>query len=274
MTTINPIPEHTGDDNEPHIFTTARWDPELIHSDLNTAASGNQPCPFYMFEHHYNRLQVPQWQDQSYIKPSSQTKPDQISNLLQALLGSVSEWQKRHPDSNPESLRIKMRSYSTGRKSIEFFPVPRIPLTTLFPSTLDLSQHSEPVTWTVVLDTQPTPATDETRFKTSERECYNRARVAAGITTPATPKEVLLYTADGKILDGSITTPYFFRGDEWVTPSAQCGGQLGTTRRWSLEKGLAVEGIVSTDDLVDGEVLWLSNGVRGFFRARFVAQTG
>ena len=49
-----------------------------------------------------------------------------------------------------------------------------------------------------------------------------------------------------------------------MTPRWESGGNQGTTRRWALEQGLATEGIVKVEDLVDQEIVWLSNGVRGF----------
>jgi 4-amino-4-deoxychorismate lyase len=67
-------------------------------------------------------------------------------------------------------------------------------------------------------------------------------------------------------LEGSLTSVYFWRQGQWTTPPVDVGlgGQRGTTRRWALEKGLAVEGVVTYQSLVDGEECWISNGVRGF----------
>lgn len=39
---------------------------------------------------------------------------------------------------------------------------------------------------------------------------------------------------------------------------------MGTTRRWALERGLCVEGRVDRGSVRWGEVVWLSNGVRGW----------
>lgn len=78
-------------------------------------------------------------------------------------------------------------------------------------------------------------------------------------------REVLLVSVkDGAIMEGSLTSPFFWRDGGWVTPETGCGGQIGTTRRWALEKGLCKEGVVKLDELVDGEECWLGNGVRGF----------
>ena len=69
--------------------------------------------------------------------------------------------------------------------------------------------------------------------------------------------------------EGTYTTVYFRRDDGegkeiWVTPRWQAGGNQGTTRRWALENGLAKEEIVMRESVKKGEVVWLSNGVRGF----------
>ena len=70
---------------------------------------------------------------------------------------------------------------------------------------------------------------------------------------------------DGDIMEGSLTTPYFWRGGAWVTPKAESGGNLGTTRRWAVERvENLVEGRVERVSVEIGEKVWLSNGVRGW----------
>lgn len=85
-------------------------------------------------------------------------------------------------------------------------------------------------------------------------------------------EEILLVTNDewGEqlIMEGSITTPYFWRHERWVTPDA--GGHAGTTRRYALEKGLCVTDRLSVVSVQEGETLLLSNGVIGWVRGRVV----
>lgn len=76
--------------------------------------------------------------------------------------------------------------------------------------------------------------------------------------------EILLYNHRDEIMEGSICTPYLFREGRWITPAAKCGGNLGTTRRYALEKDLCKEGIVPKDSVKANEIVVLSNGVRGF----------
>jgi hypothetical protein len=123
---------------------------------------------------------------------------------------------------------------------------------------------------------------------------YNMARQRAHINLPDKKEVLLVNEDDGSIMEGSMTTPYFWRDGRWVTPPVSqryspksgSGGQDGTSRRWALERleplprhqerdeltvrcrGVAVESVVTVTSLVDGEECWLSNGVRGFFFGR------
>jgi 4-amino-4-deoxychorismate lyase len=83
-----------------------------------------------------------------------------------------------------------------------------------------------------------------------------------------TLKVLIISTKDGEIMEGSLTSVYFFRDGKWTTPPVESGGQVGTTRRWALEKGLCIQDIVKVESLVDGEECWISNGVRGFMAGK------
>ena len=75
---------------------------------------------------------------------------------------------------------------------------------------------------------------------------------------------MLLVNHSDEIMEGTITTPYFYREGEWITPSVACGGHLGVTRRWALAAGLCKEGVVMAEEITVEEQVILSNGVRGF----------
>lgn len=73
---------------------------------------------------------------------------------------------------------------------------------------------------------------------------YDAARQRAGISY-ADPVEVLVVNQDdGSVMEGTFTTPYFWRAGHWVTPPVAAqfsweegnGGQDGTSRRWALER--------------------------------------
>jgi len=265
-TSLEPTGQGLGGDEELYVFTTGRWDPLLMHSAENAVASCNRFCPIYLLEHHWTRLQVAKW-NTSFARSSP-------TDLLRSLMLGIQQWHTANPGQTPEALRIKHRVYASGRVSTEITREARIPLSYLFPTTFNpVPDRPESEYWTVTLDTVATEASAVTMYKTGDRYCYDRARSAAGIKSYTALKEVLLYNADHEIMDGSITTVYFYRKGQWVTPGFATGGQQGTTRRWALQRGLCVEGTITVNELHNDEVLWLSNAVRGYFKARFVART-
>lgn len=258
---LRRLPECYSQD-EPHVFTTVRWDPVLLGCAENTAASCNCPCPFYMLEHHWTRLQIAKW-NTSLVRSSA-------AELLQVLLSAVRQWLANHPGEDPESLRVKHRVYTSGRTVTEISTISRIPISRLFPDHLrDPEERPEEVDWTVCLDQQPIETGAKTKYKTGDRLFYERARASAGIKTFSESREVLLYNHDEEVMDASISTPYFFRNAGWITPKADSGGQQGTTRRWTLERGMCSEGDIKIHELREGEVVYMSNAVRGYFRARY-----
>lgn len=256
----------------PYVNATVRYDPALIHSAENTAASFRRPCPFYLLEHQWTRLQVARWS----VLPGGQAKPsDAVStpaNFLHGLVNAVDRWQKANDIDKSLTLRVRIRSYVGGRITTEIVPALMKPMTTLFPKCFYIPHDGEVSPWTIRMDNQPTEISETTMYKTSDRTWYGRARAAAGIMTLTATAEVLLYNTDGDILDGSQTTPYFFREGQWVTPPSAAGGQQGTTRRYALEHGFCVEENVAKGSVRNTECIWLSNAVQGFFWGTFLSQ--
>ena len=108
-----------------------------------------------------------------------------------------------------------------------------------------------------------------TRHKTTNRNHYDQQRALLAQPTLADKEagilcEMLLVNRDGAVMEGTISTPYFHRDDGWITPASACGGHLGVARRWALAAGVCKEGIIGADEVVTGELVILSNGVRGF----------
>ena len=157
--------------------------------------------------------------------------------------------------------------FSDGKFSITSSPVGPIPVNAFYPCSLSDVLVSKPTFRVFLSPTRSTP-TFHTRHKTTDRSVYDEVRsVLPKPEIDDLPPEILLVNEIGDIMEGSITTPYFFHNDKWVTPAQSCGGNLGTTRRWALEKQLCEEGFVSMRSLqvsALGEKVILSNGVRGF----------
>lgn len=266
-----PVSGPPDEEQEPYVYTSIRYDTRLLKCDKNTAASCNKPCPFYMLEHHWTRLQIAKWSTFFFADDRPRPNSGGPSVLFQSLLNAVKQWHEKHPGETPEALRIKIRAYVGGKFRTEIYhPLKTIPISCLFPPTFEVFLHQQKSDWTIVLDTEPTEPAESTMFKTNDRSVYGRSRIDAGIMNFAQPKEVLLFTPDNMVLDGSICTPYFYRNGQWVTPESSAGGLQGTTRRWALEQKLAVEEMVPVSSLRHGEIIWLSNGVRGFFWALYV----
>jgi hypothetical protein len=158
-----------------------------------------------------------------------------------------------------------------GNLNITSKLTPPLPLFKLFPPH-DLSQlllTDNLPSWRIFVSSQRITPNQFTTHKTTNRAVYDDVRAAAALPNPPMEgrrieSEVLLVNIHHQVMEGSITTPYFWRGKRWVTPPAAHGGNVGTTRRWALENGLCVEEEVPVDRLVPGECIWLSNGVRGW----------
>ena len=191
---------------------------------------------------------------------------------------------------------ITIKSASTPAVPLEnLFPLAlTLPLTTV-PASKDSTSTHFPPSWQFHLAPDPIPPSLFTRHKTTQREAYNLARLSlrapedGGMTSNAKEPipEILLHGPEKHLSEASLSTPYLYRPSHishtaepgsdiaprsnWVTPLMSSGGNQGTTRRWALEKGmLCVEGKVELQSLCDGEVIWVSNGVRGWGWGRVV----
>ncbi|KUI58503.1 Aminodeoxychorismate lyase [Cytospora mali] len=259
------------------LFTSLRYDPALL-------LDSKQPSSFYMLGFHRDRMlrAATHWGWEKAI--AAIEGPEGLARLETFLT------QKLNPESNDKPMRLKVLLSQEGELGLESSHVPATTLANLFPHTLppapgrngyapadsetpptDQPRSSPP--YDIYIDDQLTQRSGYTHYKTTKREMYDQARQRAGLKPTDATKEVLIVNeASGTIMEGSLTTPYFWRGGRWVTPPVAekfstevgSGGQDGTTRRWALERGLAVEEEVKARDVADGEAVWLSNGVRGF----------
>ncbi|KAM0714792.1 hypothetical protein Q7P37_009256 [Cladosporium fusiforme] len=247
-----------------HIFTTFRLDSTLSRNTTNAAVCGGRHSDIYLLGYHYDRLRNAAASMTGFKLPDCLLGPDEFEKHIQDEVRISAECDQQTSPGQSVVRRGKISVWPDGRLEVLLVPVMQTnPL--LFPQSLD--DYGNP-SWSVVLDSEPTEASLYTGVKTSYRADYDRARQAAGLA-PASTTEVLLYNDLDEIMDGSITTAYFYRGNRWVTP--QVGGLEGTTRRYALDHGLcsiARSGVMK-DSLKDGEIVWLSNAFRGFFPAVF-----
>ncbi|KAI1650188.1 aminotransferase [Daldinia loculata] len=261
------------------IFTSIRYDPALLKVPelgyVNTGWNQNS-SPFYMLDLHRDRMlrAAVYWQWSAAVAVVS---GEEGLRNLQRFLQNITSGVGNGPH------RIMLSLAQNGTLDYQISPLPETHLNNLYPEYLprldreDLPEGGDgkvpikdPV-YDIFLDSQKTSKSEFTHYKTTFRDMYNDARRRAQINL-GDRKEVLLVNDDRHIMEGSISTPYFWRDGKWVTPpiptqyraSEGSGGNNGTTRRWALERNLVVEQVVPADSLVDGEECWISNGLRGF----------
>lgn len=165
--------------------------------------------------------------------------------------------------------KIKVCVYKNERFHIESGIITPTSLENVLPLPSDLGETTSTAQVCIIkLDIEPTMPSLFTTHKTSERSLYDRARRSANIVhEPPTLAEVLLFNPQNEVMECSLSTPYFFRNGQWVTPPLSSGGNAGVTRRLTLEGGLCKEQVILLDSLRDRETIWISNGVRGFIPA-------
>lgn len=256
-----------------HIFSTFRVDGALLPDDAHTSLCCGHKSNIYLLPFHFDRLKTAAATISGFQHPEAMLSLGSFEQQIQRAIEisdaeELTKLSSSHGDANQTVVRRgKISWWPSGRLDIALFPVPQTS-SLLLPTSFDTSLTP---TWSAVLDDQPTEPNLYTEIKTSRRKAYDRARQSAGIDLKSTT-EVLLFNENGEIIDGSITTVYFYRDDKWVTP--QCRGLEGTTRRLALETGICslAESAVKSDSLRDGETIWLSNAFRGFYAATFRAR--
>jgi hypothetical protein len=290
------------------LFTSCRYDPALLQvpSKNLTWASWNwaNESPFYMLDFHRDRL----------LRAAAHWDWDAAVEVLEGAAGlgrlaSFITLSIADTGNQQSPLKVKISITKDGKPSLSCGPVPETTLANLLPEELpppgethnneisEMIPTKSPV-YDVLVDDPQTARSEHTHFKTTKRAAYEAARQRAQINPPDRKEVLIVNEATGAVMEGSTTTPYFWRDGRWVTPAVSreysleegSGGQSGTSRRWALERyvdrvgtestateffrwltkhrGLAVEGTILADSLVDGEECWLSNGVRGFFFGR------
>jgi len=148
----------------------------------------------------------------------------------------------------------------------------RLRLTLTQDGETELTEHpfvpvAEGAVWRVVLAATRLNSADRLlAHKTSRRAIYEAARAefAAGEAD-----EVVLLNERGEICEGAITSVFArFGAGPLVTPPLACGLLAGVLREELLEKGNAVERVISPGDLRGAEALFVGNSLRGLIPAR------
>ncbi|KAI8630007.1 aminotransferase [Xylariaceae sp. FL1651] len=268
------------------LFTTIRYDAELLNVPkqgfVNVGWNQN-PSLFYMLDLHRDRMlkAASHWGWEAAVRT---LHGDDGLRVLEAFLQTNVAKVVDGPH------RVKILIDREGTLSVIKAPTKPVHLNNLFPSSIPKPSHyvnsssdfdkipvQDPV-YEIVLDKQTTAESPFTYFKTTHRPMYDEARHRANIGSTDEREVLLVNENDGSIMEGSITTPYFWRNGRWVTPPVSSefnvtkgnGGNNGTTRRAhaDLDRNLVAEEVVQADSLLDGEECWISNGLKGFVSGR------
>ncbi|GMM34492.1 aminodeoxychorismate lyase [Saccharomycopsis crataegensis] len=124
------------------------------------------------------------------------------------------------------------------------------------------------LTYSLYLDTQPTPISMFTSFKTTYRPHYTQARSRA-LANPndySIRQDVIMYNSAGQVMETSIANLAFKRQGKWITPQISSGGLCGVVRQMLITKCLVEEGNVLMKDVQIGEEVLFMNGVVGVAR--------
>ena len=248
------------------IITSLRWNSLLVNADNSIKPLDLPQLDGVPLSFHRDRLlssaQAFKWQ--AVISVLSGTSG---LTFLQAKLLDFS-------DTLPsKTSTYKLRLAISATREVSITAAPPIS-SSLFPFSIFSVPTPSP---SGLLYLSPVPITPSTytKHKTTNRTSYTAIMAHLPSSTaslPPTTAEILLYNPSGEITECVYSTPYFHRNGELITPSDSCGGNLGVTRRIALEKGWCKPGIILKESVRDGEVVWVSNAVRGFWRATVVLE--
>ena len=103
--------------------------------------------------------------------------------------------------------------------------------------------------------------------KTTRRDLYTKEYAAAA---ERGDYETLFINTAGEVTEGAISNIFLLRepGTALLTPPVSCGLLAGTYRRMLLEQGKAVERVLTLDDVLSAQEMYVANSVRGLVRVQ------
>lgn len=235
------------------LFTSLRYDPTLIevpssgldHAGWNYA----HPSSLYMLDFHRDRMlrAAGHWGWEAAVQVIAGDAG--LERLASFVAHATGNSQLSPP------ARVKVTLSRDGIFGYETSKVPEASLRNLFPRrlpppsvtnnrTIDPSDPSTELVYEVLIDGPKTERSEYTHFKTTIRHMYDGARERARISLGDSKEVLIINGKDDSIMEGSTTTPYFWRSGRWTTPTVAktftmdlgSGGNDGTTRRWALER--------------------------------------
>ena len=137
---------------------------------------------------------------------------------------------------------------------------------------LDLTEF-EPVTklWTVAISKNSlTQAVQETRYKVSHREFYDGERRRVASLTGC--DDVIFLNDREEICEGSFTSLFIEKNGQLYTPSVSSGILPGVLREALINEGRAMEAVMTLDDVLHADKLYVGNSLRGLIHVSLADQ--
>ncbi|KLO16581.1 hypothetical protein SCHPADRAFT_205624 [Schizopora paradoxa] len=266
MTATANIPSNLAiksSENDFELFSSLRYDPKLLREEFNTAVAG-QPSPFLLFSYHVDRLRVGA---AAFDWPHA--KDFMNAPGVEEALRKKCDEAVANAEVSDNGLMVRMLLSREGE-----FRVQALPTRPLLRGALDAA-YFNPDVWQassdrditnvpqpvlkVYVDTEQTPSSMFSSYKTTYRSHYEAAQLRIGMTDRM--KDVILYNENNEVMEGSVRNVAFWRDGGWVSPPNSSGGLPGTIRRWLLEQGILKERVIHKTDLQPGEWVLLTNGV-------------
>ncbi len=131
------------------------------------------------------------------------------------------------------------------------------------------SKDFEPVidVWSVSLSKNPlSEAVQETRYKVSHRDFYDRERRRVHALTDC--DEVLFFNLEGALCEGSFTSVFIEQNGDLLTPHLDAGLLPGILREELIEQGRAIEAHLILEDLLAAQHIFIGNSLRGLIAVK------
>lgn len=115
----------------------------------------------------------------------------------------------------------------------------------------------------VALAKEPVDSQDIFLFhKTTHRKVYEQAKAEFPDC-----EEVILWNERGEVTEGCIANVVIRKGNKLITPPVECGLLAGTYREYLLKNGEIETGIVTVEDIISADEVFLVNSVRKWHKA-------
>lgn len=167
-----------------------------------------------------------------------------------ALQAALDQYARRFTDELPRKVRLLLDAEGFFSIRDEMLP----------------AQDENPPTIRVRIASERTDPADPMLFhKTTHRPLYARALAQA---TQEGCADALFFNRRGELTEGAISNVFLEKDGRWYTPPIACGLLAGVYRRHLLATRPEIEERVLTrDDLLQADAIYLANAVRGLRRA-------